>query len=69
MEIEGHPTQDMIEELERRGARRVGGGASGPDAEALTFLTASADGDEPGGFWLFLPEQTFMTGMDELPGI
>lgn len=69
MEIEGHPTQDMIEELERRGARRVGGGASGPDAEALTFLTANADGDEPGGSWLFLPEQTFMTGMDELPGI
>ncbi|MBK5229398.1 MAG: hypothetical protein JJE05_12950 [Actinobacteria bacterium] len=69
MEIEGHPTQDMIEELERRGARRIGGGASGPDAEALAFLTSNAEGgDEPGGFWLFLPEQTFMTGLDELPG-
>ncbi|MPZ70464.1 MAG: hypothetical protein GEU71_13200 [Actinobacteria bacterium] len=68
MEIEGHPTQDLIEELERRGARRVPGGSAGPDAEALAFI--APDGEpHAGGFWLFLPEQTFMTGMDELPGV
>lgn len=68
MEIEGHPTQDLIEELERRGARRVGGGPSGPDSEALAFI-APAGGEPANGFWLFLPEETFMTGMDELPGV
>ena len=68
MEIEGHPTQDLIEELERRGARRVPGSSGGPDAEALAFITPDGE-TRATGFWLFLPEQTFMTGMDELPGV
>jgi hypothetical protein len=29
MEIEGHPTEDMILELERRGGVRVAGSSSG----------------------------------------
>jgi hypothetical protein len=65
MEIEGHPTQDLVEELERRGALRAGGARTGPDAEALRFI-----GDREGsstGFWLFVPDETFMTGLDELP--
>ena len=65
MEIEGHPTQDILDELERRGAIRVGGGTGGPDADALRFVQERA-GDEPGS-WLFLPPQTFNTGVDEIP--
>ena len=65
MEIDGHPTQDLIEELERRGALRVDGAASGPRPETLRFVQESA-GEEP-GFWLFLPDATFLTGFDEPP--
>ena len=65
MEMEGHPTQDLIEELERRGALRVKGATAGPDADALRFLGERVD--EVPGFWLFLPHETFLTGMDEVP--
>jgi hypothetical protein len=66
MEIEGHPTQDLIEELEHRGALRVDGTTDGPSPEAVRFLSERA-GEAP-GFWLFLPHQAFLTGFDELPG-
>lgn len=66
MEIDGHPTQDLVDELERRGAMRADGGPSGPNLDALRFI-ADRHGDA-GGFWLFLPAETFMTGMDDLPG-
>lgn len=65
MEIDGHPTQDIIEELERRGALRLEGSTSGPRADALRFLEERG-GDAP-GFWLFLPHETFLTGLDEPP--
>lgn len=65
MEIEGHPTQDLIEELERRGAMRVAGSSAGPRVEAVRFLTERL-GDVP-GYWMFLPYETFDTGFDELP--
>ena len=65
MEIEGHPTQDLIEELERRGAVRVAGTSGGPSVEALRFL-ADRLGDTR-GYWMFLPYQTFDTGFDEIP--
>ena len=65
MEIEGHPTQDLIEELERRGAVRMAGSAEGPRAESLRFVTERLGDVE--GFWVFLPTQTFMTGFDEIP--
>lgn len=66
MEIDGHPTQDLVEELERRGALRAAGGAAGPSVDALRFIVERLD-DAP-GFWLFLPSETFMTGVDEIPG-
>lgn len=66
MEIDGHPTQDLIEELERRGALRVAGSSAGPRVEALRFLTERV-GDSP-GYWMFLPYETFDTGFDEIPG-
>ena len=63
MEIEGHPTQDLVEELERRGALRVTGSTAGPQAEALVFLGERLG--EVAGLWMFLPSQAFDTGMDE----
>lgn len=65
MEIEGHPTQDLIDELERRGAMRVAGSSAGPRVEALRFLTERL-GETP-GYWMFLPYETFDTGFDEVP--
>ncbi len=65
MEIEGHPTQDIIEELERRGGQRIEGTASGPRVDTIRFLTERIG--DAAGVWLFLPTETFMTGFDELP--
>ncbi len=57
MEIEGHPTSDLVTELEQRGALRVPGTPAGPDPDAL----------EDAGLWLFLPPEAFLTGLDDLP--
>lgn len=65
MEMEGHPTADLVEELERRGTLRIDGDSSGPDADAIKFLVERA-GDIP-GFWLFVPHVAYATGVDELP--
>jgi hypothetical protein len=66
MEIDGHPTQDIIEELERRGAVRVDGSSAGPKVEGLRFLTERLG--DTAGFWLFLPYETYLTGVDDVPG-
>ena len=66
MEIDGHPTQDMIEELEQRGAVRLHGSSAGPRVDTLRFLTEQHPEEVP-GIWLFLPGQVFRTGMDESP--
>jgi hypothetical protein len=66
MEIDGHPTQDLIEELERRGALRVVGTTGGPRAESLRFVEQML-GDQS-GYWLFLPRSAYDTGLDEIPG-
>jgi hypothetical protein len=63
MEIEGHPTQDLMEELERRGALRVAGSTAGPNADALRFLGERLG--DASGIWLFLSRQAFMTGFDD----
>jgi hypothetical protein len=65
MEIEGHPSQDIVEELERRGALKIDGSTQGPNEEAVRFLTERA-ADVP-GFWMFLPREAFQTGFDEIP--
>jgi hypothetical protein len=65
MEIDGHPTQDLIEELERRGAMRLDGGSSGPRVETLRFVVERVGDVE--GLLLFLPLQTFETGFDQVP--
>ncbi len=66
MEIDGHPTQDIIEELEQRGAIRMHGTTAGPRDDTLRFLTEQ-NPQERGGIWLFLPEEVFQTGLDEPP--
>ena len=66
MEIDGHPTQDILEELEQRGAMRMHGTSAGPREDTLRFLTEQT-AEEVKGLWLFLPEQAFDTGMDEQP--
>ncbi len=65
MEIEGHPTQDLIEELERRGALRIEGSAAGPQSESVRFISERIG--DAAGFWLFLPYNTFLTGFDDVP--
>lgn len=65
MEIEGHPTQDLIEELERRGAVRADGAASGPRVDALRFISEKLG--DASGYWLFCPREAFLTGLDEIP--
>jgi len=65
VEIEGHPTQDLVEELQRRGAIRVPGSGTGPDPDALGAL-AERSGESP-GTWLFLPPHVYETGFDEFP--
>ena len=65
MEIEGHPTQDLIEELERRGALRAAGTSAGPRVDAIRFVTERLGDSE--GFWLFVARETFLTGLDDPP--
>lgn len=65
MEIEGHPTQDLIEELERRGALRADGTAAGPRVDALRFISDQLE--DASGLWLFCPLETYLTGLDEIP--
>jgi hypothetical protein len=65
MEIEGHPTEDMILELERRGGLRVAGSSSGPNVNALRFVSERFD--DAAGFWMFLPNEAYQTGMDDIP--
>jgi hypothetical protein len=65
MELEGHPTHDIVEELERRGALMIRGSSNGPEAETVETLRREAPGLR--GNWLFLPDEVYATGMDEYP--
>lgn len=65
MEIDGHPTQDLVDELTRRGALRAEGTSSGPRVESLRFISERLG--DAAGFWLFLPFEAFDTGLDEIP--
>ncbi len=59
MELSGHPTQDLIEELVARGAVAVAGGREGPAPGTQGLLP---DGE---GGWLWLPDGVFDTGLDD----
>lgn len=65
MEIEGHPTQDIVEELIRRGGVRIDGGSGGPRVDGVRFLVERV-GDQD-GHWIFLPQDAYLTGLDDVP--
>ncbi|HYI44692.1 MAG TPA: hypothetical protein VE174_04430 [Actinomycetota bacterium] len=65
MEIEGHPTQDLVEELENRGALQAAGTSAGPRLDALRFISEKAG--DVAGVWIFLPRDAYLTGLDEVP--
>ena len=65
MELEGHPTQDIVVELLRRGALEYEGTATGPSKEQLRFAQHGRSG-EPGR-WLFLPKTAYENGFEESP--
>lgn len=61
MELDGHPTQDLVEELERRGAIRYPGNSVGPE----TYSGGVASGGVEPGIWLFLMSRAYDTEIDE----
>ena len=63
MEMDGHPTHDLVVELENRGARAYPGTASGPDPEHLKL--EERRGSDEIGLWLYLPPDAYNTGFDE----
>ena len=63
MELDGHPTHDLVEELERRGARPYPGTSTGPAPKHLKLETRRGTSER--GLWLFLPPETYDTGFDE----
>ncbi len=65
MELDGHPTQDIIDELQRRGAAFYQGTGAGPDPEALELVRRRGEADP--GFWLFIPAAAWETEIDEGP--
>lgn len=65
MEPEGHPTQDLIDELQKRGGVIFAGTEAGPDPDALE-LARKRQGRKR-GVWLFLPPEAYETGFDDFP--
>ena len=63
MEIEGDPTEDLLEELGRRGALLVDGSSSGPNVHALRFISERLG--ETAGSWLFLPADAVFRGFED----
>lgn len=60
MEIEGHPTQDLVDELVRRGAVTVPGTPAGPAAGRAVLPEAD-------GFWMYVSTEVYDTEIDEGP--
>lgn len=67
MEPEGHPTQDLVDELQNRGATLHPGTAAGPDAESLNLVRRGGEA-EP-GYWMFVPVSAWETEIDEPPAL
>ncbi|HEX2054182.1 MAG TPA: hypothetical protein VHJ78_10725 [Actinomycetota bacterium] len=62
MEIDGHPTQDLVDELVRRGAVTLPGDSSGPDS-----ARAAARLPKLSGFWIYVSSEVYDTEIDEGP--
>ena len=67
MELEGHPTQDLVEELQRRGGIAYPGSDAGPDDESLE-MARHRKSARP-GLWIYLPREAYETEIDEEPPI
>lgn len=67
MEPEGHPTQDLVDELQNRGGLLYPGTDAGPDPEALELARRRPHHER--GVWLFLPTEAYETGVDDGPPI
>jgi hypothetical protein len=65
MEIDGHPTQDIVDELVRRGGRVHLGNSLGPMSSEIGGGGLSIEK----GLWLFLPERAYETEIDEPPNL
>ncbi|MGH2705045.1 MAG: hypothetical protein ACRDJ4_08115 [Actinomycetota bacterium] len=65
MELEGHPTQDVVEELQRRGALVYPGTSGGPDPDHLELARHGRNPER--GVWIFLSAVAYNTGFDEDP--
>ncbi|HMC08454.1 MAG TPA: hypothetical protein VKL22_03950 [Actinomycetota bacterium] len=65
MELDGHPTHDLVGELQTRGAYLYPGTGAGPDSR-YQDLQPPPDPDER-GLWLYLPPEVYDTGFDEPP--
>lgn len=63
MELDGHPTQDIVEELQKRGARVFKGNEAGPDRPELK----PREDLRRQGVWVFLPREAYETGFDDSP--
>jgi len=60
MELDGHPTQDLVDELQRRGAVLH-------DATDNAALKIAGVVRGRAGIWLFVPEEAWATDIDETP--
>jgi hypothetical protein len=65
MELDGHPTHDLVGELQARGASLYQGTGAGPHLLTME-LQPPLDPDER-GLWLYLPPVVYDTGFDEPP--
>jgi hypothetical protein len=63
MELDGHPTHDLVGELQVRGASVFPGTGTGPDPRP-TGQPPALDPQQR-GIWLFLPPEVYNTGFDE----
>lgn len=61
MELEGHPTQDLLDELEKRGCIKAPGTGAGPDLDRISSTSPVP------GLWFFVPPEAFDTEIDEKP--
>ena len=64
MELEGHPTGDIVDELRKRGANVYPGDHTGPDPASMQIAQRHAEPQQ--GVWIFLPDAAYDTDIDDI---